>query len=39
MCPNQTVKKLIKNQKSEEDVSEEDENWDTIGMYQAYIAK
>ena len=29
---------MIKNDQ-DEDLSEEDENWDTVGMYQAYIAK
>lgn len=39
MCANQTIKRLVKNEHDEEDLSEEDENWDTVGMYQAYIAK
>lgn len=38
MCANQTIKRMVKND-IDDDLSEEDENWDTIGMYQAYIAK
>lgn len=32
MCANQTIKNLVKNV-VDDDLSEEDENWDTIATY------